>query len=154
MFELDTPTYLKPDSSIGPIHVVNAQWDIKKNVVYRVNMYDNNSNIVYTDTITIIPSGTTGVSKITKDLAGIDISVSPNPAKDLMNVTYSLANNTDVILELLDAKGVPVELLVNKYHERGNYKLDVVISNYAAGVYYLRLQTDSGEKTIPVVITQ
>ncbi len=64
-----------------------------------------------------------------------EISVSPNPANNLLNIYLTPHNHNKVAL--YDMQGV----LLQEMHVNGNYQLD--ISNLASGIYYLQYEGSS-----------
>ncbi len=80
----------------------------------------------------------------TSTLSGIEdytnvkqFSYYPNPAKDMLHISFNIANNNDAKLELMTITGQVI------YSENlaGNsaYSKDINLSSFAKGIYYIRL---------------
>ncbi len=64
----------------------------------------------------------------------------PNPAKDKTKIEYYIEDNTQVILRLYNSSGQLIKELVNKKQTKGNYEIEVNVSNLRAGNYIYRLK--------------
>ena len=84
----------------------------------------------------------------------IKIKLFPNPAKDVVNVSFIVREGEqDIRLELLDAKGSIVPVRVPNFSSRDeeiNIQLD--ISHVPAGVYYVRYVSRAMVETFKVVV--
>jgi len=65
----------------------------------------------------------------------------PNPFRSTSHITYSLKENTDVLMEVRDINGKIISTLVHDSLAKGNYTADWTPQNITAGLYYLVLQT-------------
>ena len=84
-----------------------------------------------------------------EDLADMyAISCFPNPVKDVMNVTYSLPENGQVQITILNSLGDQITTLVDNPQSTGNYTETFEPKKYglATGVYYCKMVVD-GEQT-------
>ena len=67
----------------------------------------------------------------------------PNPATSSSVIYYSLANSTDVTIEVANNLGEKVLLLVNTQHQNeGKYKYEFSLKD--AGIYFVKMQTEQG----------
>jgi hypothetical protein len=78
--------------------------------------------------------------------ADFSINIFPNPAKDNINVNYSITETSQVTIDLIDLQGKVVEQLFDAVQNEGEYKLSLPFTNlYKGGAYFVRF--DCNEKT-------
>ena len=65
----------------------------------------------------------------------------PNPFTSASHISYTLKENTDVLLEVRDINGKIISTLVNESLSKGSYTADWNPENITAGLYYLVLHT-------------
>ena len=78
------------------------------------------------------------------DYAGVnDLSVFPNPATDRLNISFVMEDENPVFCKILDMTG---KLLYNKSIEStgGLIEESVNVSEFAKGIYLLRIETSKG----------
>jgi len=80
-----------------------------------------------------------------------DISVFPNPAKDLINLSFILIENSKINVSLLDISGKQLISETYNPHEGSNH-LSFDVSNIAKGIYILNLNTEKGNLKYKVII--
>jgi hypothetical protein len=76
------------------------------------------------------------------------LSVVPNPATVLADVTYIVEGNSVVTLQLYDMLGHLARTLVYSERQQGMYRRELNVSGLAAGVYFLRFEAISGNFNI------
>lgn len=81
-----------------------------------------------------------------------NLNAFPNPATDLVSITYSLNNSSDINIEVLDITGKTVASISQGVKEQGTYKADINTSTFAAGVYYANVSHGEGVSTIKFVV--
>lgn len=80
-------------------------------------------------------------------------SVSPNPAADVLRVSFTLPENAaNVRVMLADALGVTVAVLHNGAMNTGSYSLESDVTSVSSGAYYCTIETATGRTVIPVTI--
>ncbi len=67
----------------------------------------------------------------------------PNPFNPSTNISFSLKNNSHAALTIYNSLGQKVEELLNKDLSAGNYNLIWNAENFASGIYYYELKTDT-----------
>jgi hypothetical protein len=65
------------------------------------------------------------------------VATSPNPIGASNNLTYRVAEASNVQIVLSDAAGQPVKVLVNKRHEPGTYTIQWNANGVANGAYFI-----------------
>jgi hypothetical protein len=79
------------------------------------------------------------------------VSVSPNPAVDMINISFDATAGGKVIVSIIDQNGsVVVNKNLSAVTGKNTSQLDV--SNLANGVYYIKLQTGSVVKMTKLVV--
>jgi len=76
----------------------------------------------------------------------------PNPASDISNIRFTLANTEDVKLELQNIYGIKLQTLAQGNMQEGEhlYKLDV--NNLPMGTYFITLTVNGKSRTIRTVV--
>ena len=69
-----------------------------------------------------------------------DLQIYPNPARDKITVSLNKQALNQVIITVIDMRGLKVGL--NKYIMVANNNVDVNISSLKSGVYILQIQTE------------
>lgn len=80
----------------------------------------------------------------------------PNPADDLINVSYNLQSDTQVRLDMLDQSGKVIETLKDDkaLSHKGHYSFKMNSKDLSVGAYFIRLITSYGITTYRVIITK
>ncbi|MDY0083416.1 MAG: T9SS type A sorting domain-containing protein, partial [Ignavibacteriaceae bacterium] len=68
----------------------------------------------------------------------------PNPANPSTAIIFSVSQKTDVKIELFSITGEKLRQILNEEKDRGIYKIDINLSNYASGIYFYKMTTKSG----------
>lgn len=76
----------------------------------------------------------------------------PNPASGEISVSYQVRDAAFLRLELYNVMGQKVGILDSGYRHPHQYTVSYDVSNLAAGMYYLRLSSDSDALSIPLMI--
>lgn len=80
-----------------------------------------------------------------------DITVFPNPVRDMVNVKFNTGND-HVKISLVDMIGREIAVLANKTFTSGTHTVSYSTSSLARGIYLLRMQTGNGVATRKVEI--
>jgi hypothetical protein len=73
--------------------------------------------------------------------------IAPNPAKDELNIAYTLREDGFVEIALVNAGGNTAQILVSEEQAAGEYTLTKALKNVPSGSYTVRLQTSNGVVT-------
>lgn len=74
------------------------------------------------------------------DVAGQGLgNVSPNPVRENATVPFSINESSNVALDLFSANGTHVKTLADQRYVKGNYTIDVPVSDLNDGIYLVRM---------------
>jgi len=76
----------------------------------------------------------------------------PNPFNAKTTIEFRLAASSDVELAVYDITGAKVEELVNANMVAGKHNITWDASGYGSGIYFAKLKTDVGSKTLKMVM--
>ncbi|MCW8850721.1 MAG: polysaccharide deacetylase family protein [Melioribacteraceae bacterium] len=65
----------------------------------------------------------------------------PNPFNPSSNITYSLAENSDVKISIYNLLGEEVEILVDDYKNKGQHTISWDGSRFSSGVYFYKMNS-------------
>lgn len=78
----------------------------------------------------------------------------PNPFNPVTNIRYGNPSQSRVRLYVFNLKGQLVKELVNDMQGPGNYTVSLDASGLGSGIYFYRLDTDTGSITRKMVLTK
>ena len=61
----------------------------------------------------------------------------------LRDISFSIPQNSNVIIRIYDISGKEVSTLVNGFYEKGKYSFPFNGSNFASGVYFYKMTAKS-----------
>jgi len=100
--------------------------------------------------LVLTPATTTGISDYKDNL--FNLVVYPNPAADLIHLTYNLNQASDVSIKIYNIKGQLAASLLDKKQDIGEQSLDANIS-LSKGIYTVNLNV-AGKQTIKKLIVE
>jgi hypothetical protein len=74
-------------------------------------------------------------------------SVYPNPFNPTTNITYELAENSNVKMEIYDLSGKLINSLVNEFQPMGLHSINWNAKSQPSGIYFLQLTTNNHMET-------
>ncbi len=77
-------------------------------------------------------------------------SIRPNPFNDLVTVQYTLIDDSEVSLELIDAKGIVIRS-IQTHQDEGNQYLELNTNAIQKGIYFCRLKVNDGVITRKII---
>ncbi len=81
------------------------------------------------------------------------LTCSPNPSNGMSHISFTLKESTNMSLGLYDMNGKLIETFINNQSKpQGTYNLFINMAKYAAGVYYLSLNTTSEKFSKKLII--
>lgn len=129
-----------PNSTWTDVSVGLGSFDDEPNVRVKFRWISGGkSNNFYIDDVTLAASPL-GMEDLERQL---DLIIAPNPTSDMTTLTMNLQDAANVQMEVVDVLGRDARMILSKEMSNGTHKLDIDMSNYADGVYYLRILVDS-----------
>jgi len=110
-------------------------------IAFNHDMFDG--DVCYLDHMRV----TSDITGITEKDASTSVNVYPNPSKGITNVNISLANLSNVEMNILDITGKKVWSQNAGSMTAGTYNVKVDVSNFESGVYFYQLITETGTTT-------
>lgn len=104
----------------------------------------DDDNLVSIDDILVTGTMFTG---ITENNADIGLNVYPNPAENIVEVSYELKSTSPVRYSIFDISGKLVEQEVRGLQIAGMQKMSIDVSGLAAGQYSIAIEHASGRST-------
>lgn len=78
----------------------------------------------------------------------------PNPAEDIVSITYSVPESGMLDIEILDMMGARVQMLHSAHQNAGNYSLEADLSKLAEGTYMIHLRGENFSTSSRLVIVK
>jgi hypothetical protein len=75
---------------------------------------------------------------------GINLWIHPNPVRTKCSIVYTLAADSEVTIAVFDVTGRVVREIVSGRQHAGTYRKTVEMSDLAQGVYFVRIESQSG----------
>jgi len=97
-----------------------------------------------------IPAGTLAVPSISEVNS---IMLYPNPAKDIVNVSFELADQHNIGINIVDAIGKVVYSSTEQLNV-GKHMVTVPTGNFTPGVYYVTIKSEGGSTTTHLSIVK
>jgi PKD repeat protein len=134
---------LSSSSAQNPVHIYTA------NGTYTVTLIVTGSNGC-TDTTTQVINFVSGVEEVATLSA---MTVYPNPANDVVNITFNMNSGSDVNVFAYDMTG---KVLVNENQDlvAGTTNVQYNTSEWANGTYFFRVTENGVSNTVRVVIAR
>ncbi|MEO1263061.1 MAG: T9SS type A sorting domain-containing protein [Bacteroidota bacterium] len=86
--------------------------------------------------------------KQTREIKADDYAIFPNPANSNVTVQYTLNESGFVTYEWLDTQGRTIDQLEQNILTTGNYAESFNISSWQPGIYFLKISTPDGVKSL------
>ncbi len=80
------------------------------------------------------------------------LCISPNPAKNLIHISYALKNKSDVSIQLFDISGRLVRKLLVGQKEPGRYALSIDTKGLPCGIYFVKCKLGQDLRTEKVIL--
>jgi hypothetical protein len=106
-------------------------------------------NLLSIDELFLEGTGTVGITDYENTF---NMGVYPNPATDVLNVNYTLPEESQLVLNIFAMDGSLVRSEDKGTVQQGSGRIQTDISDLAAGVYFVQLQTENGVTTKKIVV--
>ena len=135
--------------SINKLLIFNVGSEILTNEY----LFDFDGNFQITSNILAGYNG----NAITADVIGLPLTYSlnpayPNPFNPVTNINYSIQNGTDVQIAIFDILGNQVDQLVDDFQTAGNYAVNWDASEFASGVYLVKMSASNFVQTQKLIL--
>ncbi len=85
------------------------------------------------------------------DLESMNLNIYPNPSSDVLNIAFTAENASETKVSLISNTG-QVVYASNGSISAGQNNISVDVENIPAGIYFMKIETDRGSYTKPVII--
>ena len=96
--------------------------------------------------------GFVGINELNKDITLF--SCMPNPANTTTQINYEMKNNEKAEVIITDITGRTVQTMNQGIKAKGNYTLDIDLSNVTSGTYFLTLKTSTAQTTEKLIVVK
>ncbi len=108
---------------------------------HHIYFNENENKINFLDVQTAINNALNDLTSFTSDLSyGFALDVFPNPVKDIVQVSYFLDRNEEVVFEIIDLSG-KIMKTINTFNHIGNHTIDFHISELEPSHYIFKMST-------------
>ena len=97
-------------------------------------------------------TSTVGVKEIFSSVS--KVSVFPNPANDITNISYNLSQPKTITIQLIDIKGNVIKQLYNQENEPGFHTQILNLQGIASGVYFIKTSADQQKVSQKLITVQ
>ncbi|MDB5281551.1 MAG: hypothetical protein JWO06_626 [Bacteroidota bacterium] len=126
--------------SIVPfVYEYNSNYTSGKNEVLNVLSLPLNSADSNAAPVAVVVSG---IQEPAKDGA-IQVSLYPNPANDVVNLDYSVANTSKLSFEVYNVMGQLVSNIEESTFAKGDYQTRINTAKYQSGLYFVTVKNQS-----------
>lgn len=111
--------------------------------------YTIDDNLFSIDDIFLEGTGSVGITDYENTFG---MSVYPNPATDVLNINYNMTEPSQLLLNIYSMDGQLVRSEDKGTAQPGQGTMQTDISDLAAGVYFVQLQTENGVTTKKIIV--
>ncbi len=94
-----------------------------------------------------------GINEITNSSVNL-FSCMPNPANNTTQISYELKNTENATIIITDITGRTVKTINQGTQAKGNYAVDVDLSNLTSGTYFYTLKTPTATATDKLIVVK
>lgn len=102
--------------------------------------------------IYITPNNNTAVDELNGNIQ--NVMIFPNPFSENSILVFSLKQQGNVKITLLDIAGKEIEIVSNKKMNVGNHQLNLDAKKLNAGIYFCKIESESGNKVLKIVVNK
>lgn len=81
----------------------------------------------------------------------LDATIYPNPARDFVNVEFTLEGTTDVTMQIINLNGQVMKNIQQGRLMTGEHRLQIDINDLPFGNYILQIQTTENQVSLPII---
>lgn len=123
----------------------------KPNVLIKFVTTNDNGNNLFLDNIRVTMDATTSIRNVSKP--DLTFLVYPNPANKDLRITVNNAKAGNAALSVLNTLGQIVYKKEISLHE-GNNTIQLDVTDYAAGIYYVTMDSDDGSGVKKITVNK
>ncbi len=120
--------------------------------INRIKILDNNTAIAVGKTVYIYDPIRLGTSAPKEETVFHSMTINPNPAKDVLNISLNIFQHTAVRLDLMDQNGALIRELFGSSLDKGFWSKQYNIDNLKPGNYFVWLRTNEGHMVKKIAI--
>jgi hypothetical protein len=103
-------------------------------------------------TVETFTANNTPDDKVVNDIKS-DFIVFPNPTKGEFTIKYDVKKRSDILVEIMDIKGITLQTPVNiQGQHTGKYQVPVNLTHLTNGIYFVNLTVNGDRKTQKVIL--
>jgi hypothetical protein len=92
-----------------------------------------------------------GIFEFIKKENVFKINISPNPVKNIVNVGFSLSDNSRTRVRLIDLYGNEIDVLLNENLPAGKNEFEFNISNQPEGIYFISIESGNRHEAKKII---
>jgi len=116
------------------------------------NVESAGSDCAWLDNIVLPPHSTSTAIIYNSSLDNVEFNVFPIPAKNNINITYSLENDNNVKITIVDISGKQIKSIINSKQNKGVYNIQVDGLELRTGVYFVNFVTKNNTFVKKIII--
>jgi PKD repeat protein len=109
---------------------------------------NDGGNNIYIDNINLYPESMTGLVNADKE---VGLTVYPNPANELIHVSFNVQEAAIYQIDLIDALGRKSGLIYNGFLDAGKVNLEQSVKHLPSGVYFVKVLSENTITTLKFV---
>lgn len=133
-------------------YAVNTGTNIFKWSFEKDDMYSAGDDAAWLDNIILPAHSEVVVTQYTSVIKPQSFKLFPNPAKDVINISYSLTDQSDIQIHINDINGRLVKSIVNNLQVSGSYSSQISGLNLESGVYFVNFVTKNDRSVKKLII--
>ena len=140
LMEENSITFVETDNSVtyNIVDIHKMRYDGNTLLVY---LKDNTIYSVDVATLSINNNGDKALqSEVVESINSLNISIYPNPARDILQVSYNLSDNSEIEINVFNLSGQKETILYSGSQLAGNNIHMLNISNLPTGTYLLQVR--------------
>ncbi len=111
------------------------------NLFVKFKMTSNYGNLGFIDNFNF--NTTASINELVSENS---IKIFPNPATDMVNVSFDLVKSTNVSVQIVDLVGRVIKTISDQNMNAGTQNVSVSTANLAPGIYNVKIQTEAGSR--------
>jgi thiol-disulfide isomerase/thioredoxin len=129
-----------------PAITLNSSWKTSKMKAILLFINSTDGTVLNSENVVLGNTAGTAIQEVAS--LGINtIDVYPNPATDVVTTKFSLTEQSNVAIEIVDMLGKVVKTVANKSLTAGTYEVPTNVAELASGIYLVKITTDNGSIT-------